>query len=342
MKLNDSLTNKYIPNNISDIISLYTNYYNIIVDQLSNDDIENALVFWDAYHEGRATDLEFNTLQKYCKYNDKYIFHPSMKIIPTGTYIIGDNLEIGNDNENPSLSISVPSFQLMMVPVWQELYVSIIKYNPSEFKHKQHPVECINWYDAIRFCNTLSYLFGYEPCYCQTDDSCYRSNILWDKEANGFRLPTEIEWECAARGYDGRMFPWGNNAPNDITANYNQYTQDMTTSIIGSYPSGASPFGCLDMAGNVWEWCWSIYRDNLYNLLQKYNPSVILDIDIYSKHDTNCNNDINYLLQNDYPERVIKGGSYLNDSNHLRSAYRGHLFPNVNSPMLGFRLARNI
>ena len=108
----------------------------------------------------------------------------------------------------------------------------------SDVRQKQdHPVTCMTWQDAAAFCR-------------------------WASEVTGttIRLPTEAEWEKAARGTDGRFYPWGNPKPNPELCNYNLVVGDTTP--VGSYPKGVSPYGVLDAAGNVWEWTSSKWVDN--------------------------------------------------------------------------------
>ena len=97
----------------------------------------------------------------------------------------------------------------------------------------------VSWDDAVDFCRWLS-------------EATHRS----------FRLPSEAEWEKAARGSDGRIYPWGNQAPDEKRCNFGTKVGDTTP--VGKYPDGASPCGALDMAGNVWEWTGSIYKPYPY------------------------------------------------------------------------------
>jgi formylglycine-generating enzyme required for sulfatase activity len=102
-----------------------------------------------------------------------------------------------------------------------------------------HPVTWVSWDDAVAFCQWLSRSPG----------------RFW-------RLPTEAEWEKAARGDDGRVYPWGNDLPTKELCNFNGNVGDTTS--IGQYPAGASPCGALDMAGNVWEWTGSLFKPYPY------------------------------------------------------------------------------
>ena len=157
------------------------------------------------------------------------------------------------------------------------------------------PVVCVTWYEAMAYTRWLSAQTGQR-----------------------FSLPTEAEWEKAARGTDGRIYPWGNSWEAN-RANSEESGLKKTVPV-GQYPSGASPYGALDMAGNVWEWTRSVYTP------YPYNP-------------TDGREDLSNPAQKYF---TLRGGAWLDQPIYLRAAFRLSLTPGYLYRFVGFRLARHL
>ncbi len=161
------------------------------------------------------------------------------------------------------------------------------------------------------------------PSQYSTEDNQPINRVTWFQahdhcEARGARLPTEAEWEYAARGPDGLVYPWGNeyDASKVIGADDPTYG-DKKVAPVGSRPEGASWVGAMDMSGNLWEWTSSLYKDYPYSA--------------DSEDDSNNSN-----------KRVLRGGSFGNTSGDLRGAYRSWFVPSyVNDFYIGVRCARS-
>ncbi|MGA1840694.1 MAG: SUMF1/EgtB/PvdO family nonheme iron enzyme [bacterium] len=163
--------------------------------------------------------------------------------------------------------------------------------NPGFSQEEDHPVLCVSWHDAIAFCNWMS-----------------------EKTGGAFQLPRELEWEKAARGVDGRIFPWGDAEPDKQRCNF-EMNIGRTTSVT-SYPAGQSPYGLFDCAGNVVEWCADKWHDSYVDL----------------------QDDGKWGEDGDGSNRVLRGGGWNYGAQFCRSANRGCSTPDNRSLNVGFRL----
>jgi len=243
----------------------------------------------------------------------------NMILIKGGTFFMGSPSEEAERDFDEILNqVTVSSFYMGKYEVTQSEYMKIMRKNPSNFKGDNLPVERVSWYEAIEYCNSLSRQEGLVPVY-----NIIGTDVTWDRNAGGYRLPTEAEWEFACRAGTVTPFSTGNNITTE-QANYDgnySYMNEFT----GSFPETTVPvgtfhensFGLYDMHGNVFEWCWDWYGD-------------------YSRE---VKNDPQGALKGTF--RVIRGGSWINGGHALRSAFRGIYFPEDGNERIGFRLARN-
>lgn len=157
-----------------------------------------------------------------------------------------------NHRKNEIRSVPVASFLIGRFPVTQGLYAGVMQRNASAFLGENLPVENVSWFDAIEFCNRLSSLANLRPCY-----SLREQGVEFDPSANGYRLPSEAEWEHACRA-DTRAVVYGEL---DKIAWYAGNSENRSHEVGQKEPNS---WGLYDMLGNVWEWCADLYDPEVY------------------------------------------------------------------------------
>ncbi|MFW5627728.1 MAG: bifunctional serine/threonine-protein kinase/formylglycine-generating enzyme family protein [Candidatus Cloacimonadaceae bacterium] len=254
----------------------------------------------------------WSIIQKPTDYKKKtYVENTDMVLVDGGNFMMGSSY--GKDEEEPYHEVIISSFLISRYQVTQEQWNNIMNKNPSNFKGDSLPVEQVSWCDAIKYCNKLSIKEGLMPCYSGSGD-----NIICNWEANGYRLPTEAEWEYAARG--GQKSADNMYAGSDVlkeVAWFNDNLGDRTQFVGKKNPN---ELGIYDMSGNVWEWCWDWYSETYYKESSKINPRGP-SVGAY---------------------RVLRGGSWVSYEQYCRNASRYQLNPRRVLFTVGFRLATNL
>jgi formylglycine-generating enzyme required for sulfatase activity/CHAT domain-containing protein len=233
----------------------------------------------------------------------RHPFEPEVILIPAGEFLMGSDPKQDKHaygDEQPQHTLYLPDYCLAKTPVTNAQYLAFVQATghpkldhwkggkPPSAK-EDHPVVYVSWHDAVAYCRWLA----------EATDKPYR-------------LPSETEWEKGARGADGRLWPWGNRW-DPQRCNSEEDGQEETMSV-GAYPQGASPYGCLDMAGNVWEWTSSLKRDYPYDAVDGREDPEAEGL------------------------RVLRGGAFRVNPWVARCAFRGWNFPIVTYVDRGFRV----
>ena len=173
-----------------------------------------------------------------------------MVLVPAGDFAIGDDQ--GEDDEKPARRVRISAFYVDAHEVTQESFQAILGTNPAKSAGSDKPVERVSWYSAIQYCNMRSRREGLKPCYELKTQTC-------DFTADGYRLPTEAEWEYACRAGTATRWSFG-NAPGDLGKHgWYKGNSGKTTHSVKQKPP--NPWGLYDVHGNVAEWCNDFYAE---------------------------------------------------------------------------------
>jgi serine/threonine protein kinase len=182
-----------------------------------------------------------------------------------GTFTMGDTFGDGDDDEKPAHQVTVSSFYIGKYEVTQFQWQNIMGSNPSHLKGDNRPVEQVSWYDCVEFCNKLSQKEGLTPCY-----KINGAITTCDWSANGYRLPTEAEWEYTAKGGSNNT-DYKYSGSNDIS-NVAWYYQNSSGQSHTVGQKRSNDLGIYDMSGNIFEWCWDWYNGSYYSNNPSGNP----------------------------------------------------------------------
>ncbi len=216
-----------------------------------------------------------------------------------------------HDSEVPHEVVVTNGLSVSATPVTRQAWATVFGLEPPDIQSSRLPVERVSWYEALSFCNALSLFTGLTPCYTMTEDG-----IEWDRDAPGFRLPTEAEWEFLCRASTRTAYHSGDGEEDLAAAGWYEGNCPSGPRLVGGLRPNA--WGLLDMHGNVWEWCWDWFGP--------YSPEEQVDPSGPATGES----------------RMLRGGSWRRSRHHCRSATRYDSSPENHGKSLGLRVVRTL
>ncbi len=226
-----------------------------------------------------------------------------MVSVAGGSFLMGNNN--GTNTEKPAHTVSLNGFSISRTEITQEQFENVMGSNPSYSKNPDMPVEQVTWFEAVEFCNRLSMMEGLTPAY-----SISGKTVTWNTQADGYRLPTESEWEFAA----GSGTSDGKQAVSAEGSVWNSTNSAGQSHECGKLEANAADL--FDMCGNVSEWCWDYY--GVYRTGEQHNPKG-------TESGT---------------QRVIRGGGWNSNPQQCTATFRDCQKPEIRSSYTGFRICR--
>lgn len=243
--------------------------------------------------------------------------------IPGGTFTMGATTDKPFSGDGAAHQVTVSPFMMGQTEITQKQFRTVMGFYPGEELGDDYPAENLTWFDAVAFCNELSLLEGLKPAYTITalvkkDAHLMEAEVTCDWTADGYRLPTEAEWEYAAKGGVAKQKQAFSGSSKVDKVAWHAGNSGMTVKPVAQ--KKGNKFGLFDMSGNAWEWCWDWYGNYLVEAQTdprgaEFNPQM--------------------------PYRIQRGGSSCNEVEYASVSYRYGTGASLAAKTFGFRVVRS-